>query len=164
MLLPSGLSVWPLLCPFVCVCMCFEDTQAGESLHDFKLTQSHPLCFFPHLCTFYIYRIPQCGDSLLAFPVFIFLFFYFFHFFIFSYIVIFSRYLSLVTLSPQCSGSPSGTHAFKDICLMLVGKTKFACSSVSLRDADYISMSSRLGQTDPLSGGRSLGPCYNMSR
>lgn len=102
-------------------------------------------------------------DSLLAVPLF-----FSFYILILCYLYLFSG--SARTLSPQCNGSPSGTHAFKHVCLNscqgLVGETKFACSSVSPRDTDYISMSSRpgRGKSRPLKGGRSLGPRCNTSR
>lgn len=61
-------------------------------------------------------------------------------------------YISIVsacTLSPPRQGSPSGTDAFKHVCLNscqgLVGKTKFPCSYVSPWDALLISMSNRPG-------------------
>lgn len=73
----------------------------------------------------------------------------FFPFMLLSYVTSISA-VSARTLSPQCPGSPSGTHAFKHVCLdlcqCLVGETKFACSSVSPWDTVYISMSNRPGR------------------
>lgn len=55
--------------------------------------------------------------------------------------------MSACTLSSPRQGSPSGTDAFKHVCLNscqgLVGKTKFPCSYVSPWDALLISMSNR---------------------
>lgn len=74
-------------------------------------------------------------------------------FFLLHWYPVLHQYLSSVstcTLSPQCTGSPSGTNAFKHICLNLcqglVGKTKFACPSVSQWEAVYISMPNSPGQ------------------
>lgn len=85
MLLPSGLSVWPLLCPFVCVCMCFEDMQAGERGFYMTSNSLSPILYASFLISVLSIFIEfLCGDSLLAFPVFIFLFFLFYFIFLFS--------------------------------------------------------------------------------
>lgn len=79
-----------------------------------------------------------------------------------------TQYLSSVgggTLSPRCNGSPSGTRAFKRVCLNLcqglVVKTKSACFSVSRWNIDSISvLSNGPGQASVTLWGRSLRPCW----
>lgn len=125
---------------------CLQDTAAVERhlLYTFQY-HSHPLCFFLPLCALH-----QVSKFIVFFSVEI----HFWHlpflpFMLLSYVTSISA-VSACTLSPQCPGSPSGTHAFKHVCLDLcqglVGETKFACSSVSPWDTVYISMSNRPGR------------------
>lgn len=140
---------------YVRLCSCPRDTSAAESQNYASSDSPGPPCLVFPLCT--LHKVSKFTVFLSA--VINFLAFLFFPFTLLSYVTsicIFSERLHIVS-SVQW-GSSCGTHAFKHVCLTscqgLIGKTTFACSSVSPRDTDYISMSSRPGRerSRPLRG------------
>lgn len=105
-----------------------------------------------------VYSIHQCGDSR------------FFSFTLLSYVTsvsVFGECLHIISLVQW----ESEWNSCIQTCLFefmprSCWEKKSACSSVSLQDTDYISMSSRpgRGKSQPLRGGRSLRLCYNTSQ